>query len=196
MMRWNRSVNLTAITDPLEIAAKHFIDSLSVVSELRQGAALIDIGSGAGFPGLPLKILMPSLHLTLLDASRKKTNFLKQAIRLLSLDNIEVHHARAEDLANRPAFCGTYDVAVSRAFSSLRHFIRIAAPLIRPGGKLIAMKGKNVEAELLALKAGDNIRSGAGSASRVKFSTDLKSYRLPHLHHPRTLVMISLDTAL
>lgn len=191
MMKWNKKINLTAITDPLDIAAKHFIDSLSLTNEIPSDASLIDLGSGGGFPGIPLKIMKPSLQVTLIDASRKKVNFLKQMIRILKLENIAAIHSRVEDLPEDPAFSRSFDFAVSRAFSSLDHFAGLAAPLIKPKGKMIAMKGKNVKLELKALTATASGLSRTSGEFRPKFSAELKSYTLPHVNLRRFMVMIN-----
>jgi len=195
MMAWNRRINLTAITDPREIAVKHFIDSLSLANDMPDGTRLIDIGSGAGFPGLPLKIMTPSLSVTLVDASRKKVNFLKQVIRMLKLENIDAIHIRVEDLPAAPVFSGAFDVAVCRAFTGLKRFVELAAPLIRPDGKIIAMKGKHVDSEINALMP---IEAGGATIPEAfghGFSTELKSYTLPHAGLKRFMVIITPQAA-
>ena len=99
LVQWTKKINITSITDPFEIAVKHFLDSIAPAPLIPPGAALLDVGSGGGFPGIPLKVLIPSLTVTLVDASRKKVSFLKHVIRTLALDNINAIHYRAEDLA-------------------------------------------------------------------------------------------------
>ena len=101
LIKWNRKINLTTITDPIEVASNHFLDSLVPARFMPPHAAMLDIGSGGGFPGIPLKVLLPELSVTLIDASRKKVSFLKHVIRTLKLDDIEALHIRAEDLADR-----------------------------------------------------------------------------------------------
>ena len=103
---------------------------------------MLDIGSGGGFPGIPLKVLRPKLSVTLIDASRKKVSFLKHVIRTLKLDNIDAFHIRAEDLAAHPSYLNRFDVIISRALSSLEHFVRLAVPLLAKWGIIIAMRGK------------------------------------------------------
>ena len=126
MLAWNRKVNLTAITEPREMALKHFVDSLAPLPHLKPGRRLLDIGSGAGFPGIPLKIVLPSLDVTLIDAARKRAHFMRHVIRLLKLKHIGAHHLRSEDLARDARGAPFYDVIVSRAFSSLELFFRAA----------------------------------------------------------------------
>ncbi|MFC1883090.1 16S rRNA (guanine(527)-N(7))-methyltransferase RsmG [Thermodesulfobacteriota bacterium] len=104
LLRWNQTINLTTLTDPCEVAVKHFVDSLAPAKLVSPGATLLDIGSGGGFPGIPLKVVIPTLSITLIDASRKKVTFLKHVIRTLKLEGIEALHIRAQDLAGDPAF--------------------------------------------------------------------------------------------
>lgn len=137
LLQWNDRINLTAITGPEDAAIKHFLDSALVAKYVSLAGALVDIGSGAGFPGIPLKIMNPGLEVVLVETVRKKVSFLKQIIRLLKLEGIRVYHGRIESF-DRP---GAFDVAVSRAFAELGLFCRLAAPCIKPGGMLIAMKG-------------------------------------------------------
>jgi len=119
LLHWNNTINLTTITDPFEVAVKHFVDSLAPAKRISPGASLLDIGSGSGFPGIPLKIVLPSLAVTLIDASRKRVNFLKHVIRTLKLGGIEAVHIRAEDLADDPAYRKRFDTITSRALTDL-----------------------------------------------------------------------------
>ncbi|MGD9975006.1 MAG: 16S rRNA (guanine(527)-N(7))-methyltransferase RsmG [Desulfatirhabdiaceae bacterium] len=141
LLKWNRKINITAITDPTEIAIKHFVDSIIPGKLISVNDSVLDIGSGGGFPGIPIKILMPSLHMTLLDASRKRVNFQRQIIRLLNLKKIVAQEGRAEDLHNQPDYSGQFDVVISRAFASLPQFLEIALPFLKKPGKILAMKG-------------------------------------------------------
>lgn len=183
LLRWNQKINLTAITDPKKIAVNHFLDSIAPVSMIPPGASLLDVGSGGGFPGIPLKILIPSLSVTLIDSSRKKISFLKHAIRTLGLHNIDAHHVRAEDIAKDAISTYTYDVIISRALSSTDIFIRMALPLLSKDGIIMVMKGelshKNIESVHTSLKKIDK-----------NFSLALKKYRLPHLKSERYLVVL------
>ena len=126
LIRWNKTFNITTITDPVEIALKHFLDSLPAAHHIPPDATLLDIGSGGGFPGIPLKILMPSLMVTLIDASRKKVSFLKHVIRSLKLDHIEALPMRAENLVTDSLYRKRFDVVISRAFAALALFVRLA----------------------------------------------------------------------
>lgn len=137
LLRWNRSINLTAITQPDEIIAKHFVDSMSIVPLLRPHEHLLDVGSGAGLPGLVVAMLRDDLPITSVDAVDKKVRFQRHICRLLTLDQVEAIHQRVERLAEqRP---GQFDLVTSRAFRDPFRFMQLAHPLVRPGGRLVAM---------------------------------------------------------
>ena len=153
LLHWTRITNLTTITDPYEIAIKHIVDSLAPSGMIAPGATLLDIGSGGGFPGIPLKVVIPSLEVTLVDASRKKVNFLKHVIRILKLDGIEALHTRVEELANDPARARHFDFITSRALTDLKSFIAQARPLRAADGLMIALKGKMDETEVEAVRS-------------------------------------------
>lgn len=190
LIKWNRKTNLTAISDPLEIAVKHFLDSIAPVPIIPPDISLLDIGSGGGFPGIPLKIMIPSLSVTLTDASRKKVSFLKHVIRMLGLDNIEACHVRAEDLSRDRIFNNTYDVIVSRALSSMSNFVQMSLPLLAKDGFIMAMKGKasakKIESELSLTKKKTDTQENSTS----NFNIVLKNYRLPHLKSERSIVIL------
>lgn len=153
LIAWNQRLNLTRIVDPDEIALKHFLDSLSVAPLLPLGSgslALVDVGSGAGFPGLPLKIALPQLRLTLLEATAKKTRFLRQLLDLLQLKDVAVLTARAEEAGRLPAHRQQYDVAVARAVAMLPVLAEYTLPLVKVGGLVIAQKGQSPQAEVKA----------------------------------------------
>jgi 16S rRNA (guanine527-N7)-methyltransferase len=139
LRKWNRTVNLTAITGDDEIAAKHFMDSRIVAEQVRNSERVLDIGSGAGIPGIPLKIFKPTVQVVSVDAVGKKILFQRHAARLLGLEGFEAVHARVESLHSARA--RWFDVITSRAFSRLEQFIGLAHPLLAPGGRMIAMKG-------------------------------------------------------
>ena len=148
LVTWNQKMNLTAIKEPFEVAEKHFFDSIAVASFLENATSLADIGSGGGFPGIPLKIMNPELNIILIDASQKKINFLKHVIRRLKLENIEAAHARVEDLKSDKAFFNRFDAVISRAFTDLGRFVDLSLPLLHPGGRIYAMKGKHLDMEM------------------------------------------------
>lgn len=191
LMHWNKTFNITAITDPREVAVKHFLDSLPAARHIPPHAAVLDIGSGGGFPGIPLKIFMHSLTVTLIDASRKKINFLKHAIRALKLEHIEAHQVRAENLILDPNYRERFDVIISRALSALPTFVGLAQPLLAPGGIIIALKGAVAENELNDLQNYLGSEPIAASAAGHGPDMSLESYSLPFLNSQRSVIIIS-----
>lgn len=147
--KWNRVYNLTAIRDEADMVSHHLLDSLAVVPHLVGVGTLVDVGSGAGLPGLPLAIALPDLAVTSVEANQKKAAFQQQAKIELGLTNATVHCGRVEALAGR-----AFDAAISRAFSELADFVRLAGHLVKAGGRLLAMKGAYPEDELKRLPAG------------------------------------------
>ena len=141
--KWNKAYNLTAIRNRDEMVRLHILDSLAVLPFVT-GQKIIDVGTGAGLPGIPLAILMPSVQFTLLDSNSKKTRFVQQAILELQLNNVEVVHGRVESLGHE----GEYDAVLSRAFASLEEIMNLTEHLTQPEGVLIAMKGQKPESEL------------------------------------------------
>lgn len=153
LLAWNRQVNLTRIVDPEEISVKHFLDSLAVyraLLDLPQNFSIVDIGTGAGFPGLPLKIVLPEVQLTLLEATAKKTKFLQHIVDTLHLTGVTVLAARAEEVGHQAAHREQYDVAVARAVAALPVLAEYALPLVRVGGRVIAQKGRYPAEEVKA----------------------------------------------
>lgn len=150
LVEWNEKINITAITDEKEIDIKHFLDSITpIVTNLFQGEKkVIDIGTGGGFPGLPLKILNPKLKVTLLDSLNKRITFLNEVIKSLELNEIEAIHGRAEELARKAEYREKYDVCVSRAVASLNTLSEYCLPFVKKDGYFISMKGPEVEEEL------------------------------------------------
>lgn len=142
----NEKVNLTAITAPGEIRVKHFTDSLAAIDLIKTGATVLDIGSGAGFPGIPLKIARDDISVTLLDSVNKKVAFMNDVIADLGLKNIEAVHARIEDFPHK----GEFDVAVSRAVAELTTLAEYALPFVKVGGTFVAYKSEKAEAEAAA----------------------------------------------
>ncbi|MGI6668251.1 MAG: 16S rRNA (guanine(527)-N(7))-methyltransferase RsmG [Acetivibrionales bacterium] len=145
LLEWNKKFNLTAITDEKEFIIKHFIDSLSVIPYLRGIKSLADVGTGAGFPGIPLKIAMPSLEISLLESQEKKVRFLETAIGELGLADISAVHIRAEDAGRSPGYREKMDAAVARAVAPMPVLLEYCLPLVKTGGIFIAMKGGREE---------------------------------------------------
>jgi 16S rRNA (guanine527-N7)-methyltransferase len=178
---WNQKLNLTSLQDDRAIILDHFIDSLSVVPHLPPTGNLLDIGSGAGFPGLPIKIVRPELTVTLLEAKRKKINFLKQVILLLNLSQTTIVHGRIEKVVSENHY-GCFDMITARAFATLETVLKLAHPLLKQGGYLISMKGKEGDKELVTARS---ILS-ALSMNVVK-KVELQ---LPETHKKRSLFLI------
>ncbi len=147
--KWNRVDNLTAISDPAQMVSHHLLDSLTVHPHLPPAQTVLDAGSGAGLPGIPLAIFNPTISFTLLDAAAKRVRFMRHAVTTLGLDNVTVEQGRAQ--AFRPD--NRFDLIISRAFTSTAEFALQTAPALAHGGRLLAMKGKLPEKELSALPA-------------------------------------------
>ncbi len=185
LLEWNQRVNLTGITDPTEIVSKHFMDSLSVyqaMSKIPRPFSLIDVGSGAGFPGLPLKIALPEMRLTLLEATAKKTTFLKYMVETLGLTNVTVLTERAEDAGQQPAQRQRYDVAVARAVAAVPILVEYTLPFVKIGGVVILQKGQDPTDEVKA--AAWAIGTLGGKLARIMPVT------VPGLEAERHLVII------
>jgi 16S rRNA (guanine527-N7)-methyltransferase len=149
LLDWNTRFNLTAITDPEEVLIKHFLDSLSLLLLYNRAAArLLDIGAGAGFPGLALKIVRPDWQVTLLEATGKKVAFLRHVIEALQLEGVEAVHGRAEELAHNGTFRASFDVVTARAVASLPKLLEYAAPFCRVGGQIILPKKGSLAEEM------------------------------------------------
>jgi len=185
LMRFNQRINLTAITDPLKVAVHHYLDSLAGLFWIPFRCRLLDIGSGGGFPGIPLKVLRPGMELVLIDASRKKATFLKHAIRTLNLNPAEALHVRADSLAQRPGYAGAFDVVVNRALSSLKEFILTARPLLKGNGRMVAWKSRSVAEEIHMLKGEMDPSVFSGIAVQQY------PYSLPLIRSERVLVIVS-----
>jgi 16S rRNA (guanine527-N7)-methyltransferase len=152
LLEWNEKFNLTAIRKPEEIRSKHFLDSLTVIQGFKEPkpVRIIDIGTGAGFPGLPLKIVYPHLRLTLVESVGKKADFCRHMVEVLKLEKVEVLQARAEDLGQMPAHREMYDLAVARAVAALPVLAEYLLPMVKVGGRMIAQKGESAPAEVHA----------------------------------------------
>lgn len=139
LAKWNRKINLTAITGPDDVVLKHFLDSLTVAAKVALAGRVLDIGSGAGFPGIPLQIVRPDLEIVSVDAVEKKILFQRHAARILGLANFRAVHARGETLQG--TYRSNFDIILSRAFTDLLAFVKMVHPLLAAGGTIVAMKG-------------------------------------------------------
>jgi len=197
LLEWNEKINLTAITDEHEIMVKHFADSLSLTPYLEDSKNLIDVGTGAGFPGLPLKIALPNLNVTLLDSLNKRLVFVNEVINTLGLTHVQTVHSRAEDGA-RKNLREQFDYATARAVSRLSVLAEYCLPYVKVGGTFIAYKGADVKDELA--ESASAIKILGGEISEVKEINFLgishslimlKKYRQTSAQYPRTPAKIS-----
>ncbi len=184
LIKTNETLNLTRITEFKDVVLKHFVDSasLSQYVDLNKNLQIIDIGTGAGFPGIPLKILFPNLDVTLADSLRKRIFFLNDVIKILSLDNIRTVHSRAEDLGKNEDFREKFDLCVSRAVANLSTLSELALPLVKIGGMFVSYKSGEVHDELEDAQYAIKELSG-----KVK---DVSYFHLPGDEISRSFVMI------
>lgn len=160
ILEWNEKVNVTAIKDEKEFIVKHFIDSLTIEKYIANGEKVLDIGTGAGFPGIPIKITKNKSHVDLVDSVNKKLNVIRDIIPKIKVEDIECIHTRAEDLAKNVKYRESYDVVTSRAVANLTTLVEYMLPFAKVGGKIICMKGPNVEEELTESKKAISILGG------------------------------------
>ncbi|MBR2703870.1 MAG: 16S rRNA (guanine(527)-N(7))-methyltransferase RsmG [Clostridia bacterium] len=165
LIEWNDKINLTAITEPKEVIVKHFIDSILAAKYIKDDSSIIDVGTGAGFPGIPLKIFNNNYKITLLDSLNKRTIFLQEVVNKLGLENVEIIHGRAEDYAQDKKYREMYDYAISRAVAPLNILLEYLVPYTKVDGCVIAMKGSNAEQELVEAK---NAINKLGAEAREK----------------------------
>ena len=161
LVEWNQKMNLTAITEPEEIAVKHFVDSLMLLKyiDIPENAALIDVGTGAGFPGIPIKIFSPSVQVALLDALNKRVGFLNTVSEALGQNN-QCLHLRAEEGGRKPELREQFDVATARAVASMATLAEYCLPYVKVGGVFAALKGFEIEAELEEAKPAIKLLGG------------------------------------
>lgn len=183
LLRWNARLNLTALRNVTDIITKHFIDSLTINSLLPFGARLLDIGSGGGFPSIPLKIARPDLDVVSVDSVQKKIIFQRQAARLLGFANFSAVHARVEDLAGTMG--GSFDCVVARAVADITLLVRVAVPLLSGNGRMIAMKGIRWQEELV---------QAAGSLDALGLRVaETRLFKLPIIGDERGLVVLERE---
>lgn len=185
ILEWNNNINLTAITDEKEIIIKHFIDSISVVENLGKSndLSIIDVGTGAGLPGIPLKIVKPNYKVTLLDSLNKRIKFLQAVIDDLGLTNMEAIHGRSEDYGQNIKLRENYDIAISRAVANMSTLCEYTLPFVKVGGSFIALKGPSVEEEIQSASKAIEILGG-----KIK---DINYINLPSTDIKHSIVTIS-----
>ena len=182
LIEWNEKINLTAITEPKEIIIKHFIDSLTVLKDIKGKNTLVDVGTGAGFPGIPLKIMDEEIKITLLDSLNKRINFLNEVIKQLDLKNIETIHSRVEEAGKNKKYRERFDIATARAVANLATLSEYMLPLVKVGGKSICMKGSEVSEELQNSKKAISILGGE--------IENIDNFQLPKSDMMRNIVII------
>lgn len=160
VLEWNEKINLTAITEDKDFIVKHFVDSLTINRYIENDKTIIDIGTGAGFPGIPIKIINPENKIVLFDSLNKRIKVLEDIINKLQLKNVQLIHGRAEEVFKNKEYREKYDIATSRAVASLNVLVELMLPAVKVGGKCICMKGNNVEDEINNAKIAIDVLGG------------------------------------
>ena len=185
LIEWNEKMNLTAITDPDEIILKHFIDSITILKEIKEESMIVDVGTGAGFPGIPLSIMNSTLKITLVDSLNKRLIFLQEVVKKLKLKNIEIIHARAEELGQNKKYREKFDIATSRAVANLSTLSEYLIPLVKINGKCICMKASEAGQEIEEAKKAINVLGGV--------IEKIEEFDLPNSDIGRTIIIINKE---
>lgn len=182
LLEWNEKVNLTAITKEEDIILKHFVDSLTILKYINKDDSIIDVGTGAGFPGIPLKIIYSDIQITLVDSLNKRIVFLNEVIDKLNLKNIKAIHGRVEEVAKNKDYREKYDLVVSRAVANMSTLSEYMLPFAKVGGRCICMKGANIQDELKSAKKA--IEKLGGKIELVD------NFKLPESNYERNNIVI------
>ncbi len=185
LIEWNEKMNLTAITEPEEVILKHFIDSITILKDIEDSSKVVDVGTGAGFPGIPLKIMKPSIKITLVDSLNKRLIFLQEVVNKLQLENVEIIHARAEEFGQNKKYRESFDVATSRAVANLSTLSEYLVPLVKVGGKVISMKASEAGQEINDAKKAIEVLGG-----RIE---KIDEFNLPQSDIGRTVITIKKE---
>lgn len=187
LIKWNEKINLTAIIEPEEIILKHFVDSLTISKYIKQNSYVADIGTGAGFPGIPLKIIRDDIKIVLVDSLNKRIKFLDDVIENIQLDNIETVHARAEEFGHNKNYREKFDVVTSRAVANLATLSEYLLPLIKINGKTLCMKGPAIKEEIEKGETAIEILGGT--------IENIYEFKLPFSQIERTIIEINKEKA-
>lgn len=182
LLEWNEKVNLTAITEMEDVILKHFIDSMTILKYIENSKNIIDVGTGAGFPGIPVAIMQPEVEITLLDSLNKRIMFLEEVAKKINLKNIKTVHSRAEDFGQNKLNRENYGIAVSRAVANMSSLVEYLLPLVKVGGVCICMKGSEIDKELEEAKFA--IKELGGKIEKVE------NFILPNSNIERNIVII------
>mgnify|MGYP003306847323 CR=1 FL=1 len=185
LIEWNEKMNLTAITDPEEIILKHFIDSITILNKIENSSKVVDVGTGAGFPGIPLSIMNPTLKITLVDSLNKRLIFLQEVVDKLQLKNIEIVHARAEEFGQNKKYRESFDIATSRAVANLSTLSEYLIPLVKVNGKVISMKASEAQEEINEAKKAIEVLGGKIES--------IDEFNLPQSDIGRTVIIIKKE---
>lgn len=185
LIEWNNKINLTAIIKPEEIILKHFVDSLTISKYVNNNSSIIDVGTGAGFPGIPLKIYRTDLKVTLVDSLNKRLNFINTIIEELELKNVVTVHARAEEIGKNKLYREQFDVVTSRAVANLSTLSEYLIPLAKINGKCLCMKGSEIEEELSNAKKAIDVLGGK--------IDKIEKFELPKSDIKRNVVLITKE---
>ena len=186
LVEWNEKMNLTAITEDYEVIVKHFVDCLECTHLITNEKKIIDVGTGAGFPGMPLAIYYPQIEFTLLDGLNKRLIFLEEVVNKLGLKNVKIVHARAEEAARNEEYFESFDAVVSRAVANLPVLLEYTSPYVKVNGKCIVMKGDNAKEELDLAKNAMNILK----LKNIKEKEYKYSYSIDNEEYNRTILYI------
>ena len=185
LIEWNEKMNLTSIIEPEEIILKHFIDSITILKEIEDNSKVVDVGTGAGFPGIPLSIMNPTLKITLVDSLNKRLIFLQEVVNKLNLKNVEIVHARAEEFGQNKKYRESFDISTSRAVANLSTLSEYLIPLVKVGGKVISMKASEAQEEINEAKKA--IQVLGGKIERID------EFNLPQSDIGRTVILIKKE---
>lgn len=183
LIEWNKFMNLTGITDPKEVITKHFIDSLTVLYKIDKNVSVIDVGTGAGFPGIPIKIAFPETRVVLLDSLNKRIKFLNEVIEKLELKDIETIHGRAEEYGKNKNYREKYDIAIARAVAPLNILLEYLMPFAKVNGKCLCMKGSSSEEEIENSKNAIKVLGGE--------IVETKDFYIPNTDIKRRIVQVN-----